>query len=103
MLQIILSISMLLNHKPIKGRTTDRRRLLLEFPTRPNTVCELRFLRYWLHQLSRAHFTVGKFLPRYTCMNTLFVQELFPDKENIHFSFGTLEVGWSKNTIDLIL
>jgi hypothetical protein len=84
----------------------DERRLLLELPIRPKTIEELHFLRYWLGQISRAHFTSGEFINyqkrnRGVPFNAKFVHELlFPGMHGENedfpflFSFGTLEVGF---------
>jgi hypothetical protein len=87
------------------------RRLLLKLPILPNTIAELRFVRYWMRQLSRAHFTHGMFQSTQPAFhrddrdhqaapfNHALFDELFPDKNKnggrgggFYFSFGTLEV-----------
>jgi hypothetical protein len=79
----------------------------LELPKRPKTLGELRFVRYWLGQLARAHVSIGEVRDIPLC--PAFIHALFSSNVNkngeqtnvessdFHFSFDTLKAGNCSN------
>jgi hypothetical protein len=61
----------------------------IAFPTLPETVSELRLVRFWLHQLTRIHFEQGANDFPMKCnalFNPAMLEALFPGQRR-HFSF----------------
>jgi hypothetical protein len=66
---------------------------MLKLPKHPKTRVQLRFVRYWLCQLSRAHFKYGEYQAE---LSPEFIGTVFPidvgTQKNFCLSFGTLKV-----------
>jgi hypothetical protein len=67
---------------------------MLKLPKNPATSGQLRFVRYWLRQLSQAHFEIGEY--RADVLNPEFIGMVFlsdaTHEENFCLSFDTLKV-----------
>jgi hypothetical protein len=79
-------------------------RLRLELPKRPKTIGELRFVRYWLRQLARAHVVSGEFRDIPLCpafIHALFASSVNKNEEESDFllSFDTLK---ARNSLHFI-
>jgi hypothetical protein len=68
---------------------------MLKLPKHPKTNGQLRFVRYWLRQLSQAHFEICEYWV--DVFNPVFTGIVFPpdewsQEEHLCLSFGTLKV-----------
>jgi hypothetical protein len=69
---------------------------MLKLPKRPETRGQLRFMRYWLRQLSYAHFEIGQYYANADVLSPEFIGMVFPpaegtQEENFCLSFDTLK------------
>jgi hypothetical protein len=74
-----------------KGLDNTESTYEIAFPTLPETVLELRLVRFWLHQLTRIHFEQGAndflvMMKRNGLFNSAMIEALFPGQRR-HFSF----------------
>jgi hypothetical protein len=68
---------------------------MLKLPIRPKRSIQLRYVRYWLSQLSQAHFKFGVY--EKDVLSFEYIAMFFPPDEKVHkenfcLSFETLEV-----------